>query len=170
MKRILTASQQLIIHNKGKELASGWIMSKSTKVAFEFSPNKPLESFQVEVMCTETSHHTTIIERMASLNFEHDVFSQIKSLTDTKSVVQYSENVDRDAVLELNEHIYIDPVSRLVYSQSLSGPSNISIWSLLPKDKCEQFTITYLGVELLNKTKVDYTTVSSKVLNTVYNK
>ena len=159
-KRILTASQQLTVHEKGKMLPNNWIKLKSTRVAFEFPPSKPVESLQVEVMCNETSHHTGIIERMANLQFDQDIFSQIRTLTDKSSVAKFSENVDREAVLELNDHIHIDPVSGLVYSQTQSGPSNISVWSVLPKDKCEQFTISHLGVELLNKTKVDYTTVS----------
>ena len=139
-------------------------MSKSTKVAFEFTPNKPLEPLQVEISCIETSHHAIILERMATLEFDQDIFSQIQSLTDTKSVVEFSENVNREAMLDMNEHIYFDPVSQLVYSKDQTGSQNISIWSVLPKDKCEQFTITNLGVELLNKTKIDYTSVSLKIL------
>ena len=91
--------------------------------------------------------------------FEHYTFIALDDI-DTKSVVQFSESVNREAVLEMKDHIYIDPVSRLVYSKTETEPSNVSVWSVLPKDKCEQFTTTYLGVELLNKTKVDYTTVS----------
>lgn len=152
-------TSQLSIH-LGKT-PNTWVDSKVSSVEVSFVPNQMATEwtpFELTFTCEASTRHSNNLNLVAGIEHNQTLFDMIASITTVDSVKNFTASTNQSFVDNLTKLTYFDEESHLFY---VKYENRISVSRFLPSSKCAQFLMSNMARMFFNKTRVDYTTVST---------